>query len=56
MKSNVTTIGIALVAVIVIVGAAIFVLNGNNSGGGGDIVKGSLPVFGNANDDDVVDD
>lgn len=56
MKSNTTTIAIALVVIVAIAGVAIFALNnGGGSSGGDDLEKGSLPVFGNANDDDVVD-
>ena len=55
MKSNVTMIAVALVVVVALAGAAVFLLNNGGSGGGDDIEKGSLPVFGNANGDDVVD-
>jgi hypothetical protein len=55
MKSNITTIVIALIVVIAIAGTAVYVLNNNAPGGGDDITKGTLPVFGNANDDDVID-
>ncbi len=55
MKSNVTMIAVALVVVVALAGAAVFLFNNGGSGGGDDIEKGSLPVFGNANGDEVVD-
>ncbi len=53
MKSNVPLIAIAVVAIVVVSGIGIYVLS-NNSKGGEEIDKGSLPVFGNANGDNLV--
>ena len=58
MKSNVTMIAIALIAVVAIAGVALFLMN---SGGNDDVPdedileKTDLPVFGNANGDTAVD-
>ncbi len=55
MKPNVTIIAVALIAVVAIAGAAVFMLN--NGGGSGDddiLEKTELPVYGNANGDKVV--
>jgi hypothetical protein len=55
MKSNLTLIAIAVTAVVVIAGVAVFVLN-NNSGESGDLLdKIPLPVYGNADGDNTVD-
>lgn len=55
MKSNVTMIAIALVAVVAIAGAAVFILNGNGEGGEELLDKTALPIYGNANDDTTID-
>lgn len=55
MKVNNLTIIIAVAAVVVIAGAGIYILANSNSGDDINIEKSALPVFGNANDDSVVD-
>ena len=55
MKVNNVAIIIAVVAVVAVAGAGVFILANGNSGGGDKIEKSALPVFGNANDDSTVD-
>lgn len=54
-NSKVMIIAIAVIAVVAIAGAAVFILNGNNGGGGDILEKTKLPIYGNANGDEVID-
>lgn len=56
MKSNTTVIAIAVIAVVAIAGAAVFLLN-NSSDDSGDLLdKIPLPVYGNADENDIIDE
>ena len=56
MKSNATFIAIAVIAIVVIAGAALFILNNNSDEEGDLLEKIPLPVYGNADGNDVIDD
>lgn len=54
MKSNATFIAIAVIVIVAVAGAAVFILNGNSDEEGDLLEKIPLPVYGNANGNDIV--